>query len=305
MGPQRTIWAALQSSHFRDVFVVPSAAKVNGDQEVAFLSAIGGLFEHGVDIDIVKLYSEHELPYSKTNIPTYPFQRQRHYPSYIASRNVLVPPTTSVTPSKPAKSLDTIVVNDRFRLCLDDHLIEGRRVLPGATFVAYWARSQVNPARSVKSIRFHQRVEPEDRDIPIISHLENDGSFTMYQGHSKREEDKIASGTFSSTTPQSFIKTVSVAPPIKIISQSEAYSSFGRNIALGPSFQNVTEIRVWDDHADGIINMAHSPYSEWDYVRKLDACIHMFGGMNDLFFNTFDRLYMNGAYLPNALSTLR
>jgi acyl transferase domain-containing protein len=78
--------AALQYNDISEAMLLSCAAKKEKDQELAFLTAFASLFEYGINPDFVKLFGK-GIP--KTNIPTYPFQRQRHYPSIVPSRSGL------------------------------------------------------------------------------------------------------------------------------------------------------------------------------------------------------------------------
>ena len=86
IGPQPHIWTTLQSLTHTKLSLATST-KQSKDQNVAFLQAIVSLFAAGVVLDFEKLFAGNSFHLRRTTIPTYPFQRQRHFPDFIPSRN--------------------------------------------------------------------------------------------------------------------------------------------------------------------------------------------------------------------------
>lgn len=70
---------------------------------MAFLTAIATLTEYGANPDFLTLFGA-GIP--RANLPTYPFQRQRHYPSTVPSRSEN-PPAQAAVPSNPSLVVDT------------------------------------------------------------------------------------------------------------------------------------------------------------------------------------------------------
>lgn len=62
------------------------STKAGNDQTRAYLEAIASLFEHGVKVNLEKLLSKGPSLGKRRPLPTYPFQRQRHYPDFVPSR---------------------------------------------------------------------------------------------------------------------------------------------------------------------------------------------------------------------------
>ena len=90
VGPQPFVWTALQNNgNHSHQQLVAACAKQGKDQDAAFLGCLASLFESGVTLDFTVLYDKVE--YVKMRLPTYPWQRERHYPAYIPSRKAMSP----------------------------------------------------------------------------------------------------------------------------------------------------------------------------------------------------------------------
>ncbi|KAJ6632258.1 hypothetical protein B0H10DRAFT_1771537 [Mycena sp. CBHHK59/15] len=284
IGPTPTAWTALQMNDLSSKLVLASSTKKGKDQELAFLTAIASLIENGVNPNLLVLFGTGT---PKTAIPTYPFQRQRHYPDYIPSRSG--PPASQVisTPSS-----DRFIVDRDLCELLDDHRIQGEVVLPGAAMVDFFARSRADASLD---IRFHRRMVLESAGRVCHLELGEASTFSMYDGPFNKT-NKVCSGNFSRTrdTPKPF--PPSIIPPISLLSRDDVYSAFSK-VQFGPLFRNILSIKFWDGHVDGLIEVRPTPIPEHDRVRALDACIHMFGACR----LAPPSLSQSGAFLPLSL----
>ncbi|KAJ7035264.1 hypothetical protein C8F04DRAFT_1098684 [Mycena alexandri] len=89
IGPQMVISSLLLLNGQSGGSIVSAAAKKGENQEITFLRALATLFQdHRIAPDFRRLFSQRRgsSPFQTTDIPTYPFQRVRCYPSYIPSR---------------------------------------------------------------------------------------------------------------------------------------------------------------------------------------------------------------------------
>ncbi|KAF8216995.1 hypothetical protein K438DRAFT_1798123 [Mycena galopus ATCC 62051] len=121
VGPTPTALAALQSNEMSQATLFSSAAKKGKDQGLAFLTAIASLTEYGVNPDFVALFGR-EIP--KTNIlPTYPFQRQRHWPSGVV-------PSRSSYPFAQGAAPSSFVVDETLHETPNDHRVNGDILMP-------------------------------------------------------------------------------------------------------------------------------------------------------------------------------
>jgi acyl transferase domain-containing protein len=85
VGPQPFVWNALRNSGDHENYhFLAACAKQGKDQDIAFLECLASLFESGVTLDFALLYDKAD--FVKVKLPTYPWQRERHYPNYVPSR---------------------------------------------------------------------------------------------------------------------------------------------------------------------------------------------------------------------------
>lgn len=87
MGPQPTIWASLRNfSNPEHAEFLATSSKKGKDQDLALLHVISQMFEAGFTPNFQELYKQRNRHGTKVKIPSYPWQRQRHYPPAIISR---------------------------------------------------------------------------------------------------------------------------------------------------------------------------------------------------------------------------
>ncbi|KAF8217001.1 hypothetical protein K438DRAFT_2007702 [Mycena galopus ATCC 62051] len=147
VGPTPTALAALQSNDMFQATLFSSAAKKGKDQGLAFLTAIASLTEYGANPDFVALFGR-EIP--KTNmLPTYPFQRHRHWPSGAV-------PSLSSYPFAQGAAL---VVDETLHETPNGHRINGDIVMP--------ARSGPLDMAAPVQISFQQEWTPRKLDTEL------------------------------------------------------------------------------------------------------------------------------------------
>ncbi|PPQ99823.1 hypothetical protein CVT24_009617 [Panaeolus cyanescens] len=300
MGPQPTVWSNMQTPEFAGKARLSFTGKRGKDQIVAMLGALSSLFERGVTVDFQALYRQMPFVFVMTDLPTYPFQKIHNYPAYIASRNSLLgvgPQSHSSIVQDHSSPKPQFVVDQDLVDFLDLHRIEGRRVLPGAAMVDFFARSA--STKSVKNIRFHVPLVLESTENQVRADIDAQGNYKLVQ--KDKEETKICSGlvAMSATSYQS--KKVDKEPemiPLQMMSKAQIYEVF-KNVQFGEQFRNVQEVRIWDDHADGDIRVQATSNSALDRIRKLDACLHMFGAIASRVAPEVDD--EEGAFLPTSL----
>ncbi|THU96792.1 ketoacyl-synt-domain-containing protein [Dendrothele bispora CBS 962.96] len=305
LGPQRTMWASLQTNGLqRKMKIVPLRAKAGKDQTLSLLEALCTLSENNVSLDFSKLYVgvDGQSLYQKTRLPTYPFQRQRYYPSFIPSRKAQYLPNGS--------SLDAPVsgyqypVNQRLFDFLDDHRIDGRRVMPAAGLVYHFITSSKNDSQALKSIRFHRPLVLNAPSVQATVSVEHKGAFSMSLTDGNPEEAKICSGFLAPSPIIHPYKQWSNNPsPILTLSKEKIYSRF-RQVNFGPSFQSIQSLDIWSDHADGYVTVEPGLFPEFDIIRKLDACIHMFGAVSPDLLDIPRKLSTDGSFLPSSFEGL-
>ncbi|KAK0488295.1 hypothetical protein EDD18DRAFT_593749 [Armillaria luteobubalina] len=303
IGPQQTFWGLSQG--LVDKVKISISGKKGTNQEMALFKGLANLYQAGASLDLAKLYAQRRsTSYSKTDIPTYPFQRQRHYPDFIPTYDNLGDSPSAVRSNGNDKKKEILLILDSLRAVLDDHTIGGHRVVPAAALASFFISLSTKSTRSLKDIRFHRPLIV-DEDIHVEALLDNDGAFTLYQGKMFQEHDKVCSGHFaSSMLPYPYKQWSSHIPPNEVIDQDRVYSAF-KHVHFGSTFRNVTRFDVWNDRVDASIVVDPSMhYPEYDYIRKLDPCLHMFGVITTLLGNAPPTERTEGSFLPSSLEGL-
>ncbi|RDB30950.1 Narbonolide/10-deoxymethynolide synthase PikA4, module 6 [Hypsizygus marmoreus] len=273
VGPQPTLWSCMQSLEVTDKLLLATTVKQGKNQELGLLQALAVLFESGLTVDLLRLYGEHDEAFQKITVPTYPFQWQRHYPTFLPSRHAIPGPMQEL--QSPDFTIKLVPAENELLELLHDHRIEGRQVLPAVGIGEY-----ENSRRS--------NIRPR----------------WLFQNLPERflcRERQLCSG--SSRPPDAPYSSQAVmvgVPPIRIVSREQVYSSFENNIHFGPAFRNVTQLTMWSDHIDALITVPPSSYPRLDRIRKLDPCLHMFGALPQ-FQDIPDSMHTDGFFLPTSL----
>ncbi|KAF9475042.1 ketoacyl-synt-domain-containing protein [Pholiota conissans] len=275
IGPQPFIWTSLQE-HTHDMLSIATSTKPSADQSFAFLTAISLLFQNGTTLDFAKLFSG--CGFHKTSIPTYPFQRHHYFPNRIPSRNMGTSLHLSTVPTTSVEHALQFPIDVPLLSLLDDHLIEGRKVLPGAALVDFFAvRSQY---KSLKSIIFHSPMVIEHHIETSGNYDQGSGSFSLSSSMGDSHTSKICSGIAalqsSAVVPMNLDNDPIVCGTSR--SKDDVYSSF-KNVEFGPSFRNIQQLTTYPTHTDAFVIVNPTQYSEGDRIRKLDCCLHTFGAV--------------------------
>ncbi|KAF8529293.1 polyketide synthetase [Hysterangium stoloniferum] len=296
-----TMWTSLQDLGLSNKQLIATTGKHGKDQHLSFLNAIARLFESNIFVDLHKIYEQRGDVPPKTTVPTYPFQRQLHYPAFVYSRKTKLGLERVHIGSTP--ELADLLWTDQLLLdLLYDHRIEGRKVLPGAAFVDLLATLKSNTSRYVESLRFHQPLVLEELGILVQAALKSDGSFEVFAKNATGEQDRVCSGRLVSTPRSPPLKrpVVPDVPPIKVLNQEQVYQPFENNIHFGTAFRNITKLSVWADHVDALISITPSQNPNLDRIRKLDPCFHMWGALAEYLGVNYS-VRSEGFFLPTSV----
>jgi acyl transferase domain-containing protein len=258
----------------------------------------------GITPDFSKLLAQHSSQYGRrmTSLPTYPFQRQRYYPTSIPSRNL--PPSFSSPISLVSQDDSSTAIRFHVDQSLCDlllgHMIEGHRVAPGASLVDFFANHC--PAKSVKAIKFNAPLVLDDPDSDVFAEFTSDHHFVMYDNNSRTNMVCSGSTQAASTAPQSYSNqhiTLNLSElPSQVLTKDEVYKRF-TSVEFGSAFRNIQEYRRWSSHVDCIITVEPTEHPVHDRIRKLDSCLHMFGAIT--FQEVPQSRDLDGVFLPTAL----
>jgi len=300
IGPQPTVWSNMQTAEFSGKTRLAFTGKRGKDQIVAMLTALSGLFEKGFNIDFDALHSQMPYRMKMTDIPTYPFQRVHNYPAFIANRHHLLGfGTAAIQAPKTSTSTPQLVIDQVLYDFLDLHRIEGRRVLPGAAMVDLFARAA--DKKSLKSFRFHVPLVLDTPEIEVRAEIDEKGVCQLLlQNDSKA---RICSGDVgeksSTSTPR---QQNPYCTPIQVMSKAEIYECF-KNVQFGDLFRTVQEVKFWETHADGDVKIDQTTNLSHDRIRKIDACLHMFGALSSQLAPPMDD--DKGSYVPTSLEDFK
>ena len=282
----------MQTQEFAGKTRLAFTGKRGKDQVVAMLSGLSGLFEQGFSIDFKLLHDEMPYTFAMTNIPTYPFQRMHNYPAFVANRNSLLGSSSSL---RTGVSVPRFVIDQALCNFLDSHRIEGRRVLPGAAMVDFFARAA--ESKFVKNLRFHVPLVLESPETQARAEVDEKGLCQLVL--QDEGNTKICSGTVGDKSsvylPRRIEPDIS---PIHVMSKTEVYDCF-KDVQFGDLFHTVQEVRFWETHADGIVQVNQTDDPSHDRIRKLDACLHMFAALSSRLAPSTPE--GQGAYLPTSL----
>lgn len=284
----------MQTPEFSGKARLALTGKRGKDQIVAMLTALSGLFEKGFNIDFNVLHTQMPYKLTMTDIPTYPFQRVHNYPAFIANRHRLLGFGLAVESSKvpaPQFAIDQAIYD-----FLDLHRIEGRRVLPGAAMVDFFARTA--ETKTLKSFRFHVPLVLESPTMEVRAEIDEKGFCQLLLQDGDTETKICSGGVGNKSSPPASKLNSSHSLPIQTMPKGEIYECF-KNVQFGDLFRTVQGIKFWDTHADGDIKVERTSNPSHDRIRKIDACLHMFGALSSRLAPPMDE--DKGAYLPTSL----
>lgn len=302
IGPQRVISTLLRPIG-ASVSLVSGHGKRGSDQDIAMLLALCRVFEHGVSFNFESFYEGRNQPRpSLCSIPTYPWQRKRHYPTFTQSRN-------SSKGSLPQPAEETprfgrgLIFDDKLFELLGDHTHGGVRIVPSSVFISFALLNKSNRSRlPLERIQFHSPLVLEQADTSIDLMMAADQSFTLSHSTASDTRVPISSGTFVQTKPRAEHRPTTIStslPPHILLTRKEIYVSGGAgSMAFGPLFQNVHQLSIWKDHADGVIKVPRKTDQSHTLFLQLDACLHMCAALSR---KLADKPPGAGTFLPHSL----
>ena len=263
------------------------------------VQTIATLYKLGITPDFQNFYSGRRIPASKVALPTYPWQRQRHYPTIIPSRTSKI---------KGIESSDSYVKTWKIgkelgHLLQKDHTLNSIPIVPAAAlamFVSLEAKKSRGEAtlvdmRILKPILLEE-LEEEELRIDIKG-----ANFSCTHLRGSVEKAIVCSGSLK--------EVASISPGAQslgnadiILDKAAVYEKFSNNLVkFGENFQCIQTIEVSPTMAIGRVEVPSSGNSQNDFVRKMDAVFHMFGAIAP---EGPPELQATGNFLPSALNGL-
>lgn len=263
------------------------------------MQTMATLYTQGITPDFSEFFAGRRYRPQKVAIPTYPWQRQRHYPTIVPSRTTKIKGTEQT--NEYIRTWD--VGKDLGPLLEKDHTVDGVPIVPAAalaTFVSLEAR-KARSSPVVVDLRFLKPLLLENPDQETLTLEIRDSSFTCVHKRAGVEKGIVCSGNLLPASPQGPASFKS-SHPANTLSKEAVYEKFVNNLVrFGPSFQCIQSITVYADHCVGEIRVASSGNSQHDFVRRMDAILHMFGAIAP---ESPPELNSGGAFLPSAVNGL-
>ncbi len=222
---------ALLSENGEEFHAFAALRGIGNDE--ALLDAVANLYAFGCDPDWSKLVPPGPL----TELPSYPFQRDRYWIEPPRINNADRPMVTSLWPDRPA--------------WLGDHKVNGRVAMPAAGLVSFALAATGN--RNLGPMTFESLLEIDHEGTELQTQQDADGTLAILARGSQSDVKRIAR---LNSMPGSIVPIGSpqVEDCSNDISPQRFYGDMaGNGIDLGPALQRLSQIRSGDGAATAII----------------------------------------------------
>jgi epothilone polyketide synthase D len=307
LGPQPTLLGLGQRcGSTGSASWLPSLRRGRGDWHV-ILESLGELHVQGVPID----WSSFDAPYTRqrTNLPTYAWQRRRHWA--IPRATLQVPTQISAASAHhpllglrlnvsddASKSLWQATLSPSGPAYLDDHRIDGVVVVPGAAYVemALSAGGEVFGSAPIvlADIAFHEPLAfpgGASRAIQFVLIRESteQASFRVSSLPAQTADQgpsatwiRHATGTLRSRPQQEFAAGASLDAARRenqdVLDRDAFYAQWrARGLEYGPFFEGVRELWGGAQEALGLIRLPADDAAYRVHPGLLDACFQLVG----------------------------
>ncbi|KAA6211331.1 type I polyketide synthase [Streptomyces filamentosus] len=271
LGPDGVLSAMAQASleEPENALLVP-ALRRERDEPTTFLTALGALFEAGVDVDWAALFAGTGA--RRVDLPTYAFQRERYWLDAVAGVGGDAAAHGLTATSHPLLSAvldlpdsDGLVLTGRLGLdthpWLGDHAVFGTVILPGSAFVELAVQATEHAGRTVVeelTIGAPLVIPPSGgvRVKVVVGASDETGkqSLTVYSqtadGDATGTWTRHAEGVVGDEAPEGEPYDLTVWPPegAEEVPIGDAYDGLvGRGYGYGPVFQGLRRAWVRND----------------------------------------------------------
>nr|AKE48477.1 putative water-soluble melanin synthase [Inonotus obliquus] len=302
VGPQ-TVIAHLLKDASSGTPKAPSIASVcdrpTTNTLAPLVQSLATLYTLGITPNFQQVFAGRRVQAKKVAIPTYPWQKQRHYPSIIPSR------TTKIKGLQQSDDTTRVweIGKELGSLLEKDHTVDGVPIIPAAA-LAMFVPLEAGKARSnpvMVDIRFQKPLLLETPSNETLKLEIRNNAFTCVHYREGIEKGVICSGNLHPVSASSPISTKGDQLD-QTLSKNDVYEKFASNLVrFGPSFQCIQSIEVYGGRAVGLIEVVSSSNPQHDFVRKMDAILHMFGAIAP---EAPPELRSGGSFLPSAVNGL-
>jgi len=319
IGPQPTLTKLGRRVLDQDAGVIWASSLVKDrDCWTTLLQSMAQLYACGCDPD----WRSFDRPFSRARValPTYPFQRQRHWFEHTRDTGMSALPARRVSHPLLGQRLSSAVglfenvLSTATVPWLADHRVQGRIVFPAAAYL--------ETARAAASEVLGHGVVIEDMTITESMSIANDEQRTMQvvvvpagtseasvQIFTRAADEETgwrphATARARTTAEQPRREPISSEMDSRCAEPRTAEAHYAdvtaRGIELGPSFQGVRSIRRTDLEAIGELSTPASTTDGWKagvYPPLLDAALQIVGAALPV----ADAGALQGCYLPMAV----
>ncbi len=286
------------------------------DDWTTLLATLAELWTHGVELD----WSGFDAGYARRRVPlpTYPYQRSRHWTRPAPSRH-RVEPGEHPLPGRRLRSAVQDVVQFEVTLTADaipfiaDHRVGGRAILPATGFIEMAAAGSAavfGETRAIDDLIIREPLafEPdESRVVQVVIRLDAQGGAELEIASLPEQDDgaawrrhataRLAPARPEPTEEVDLASVRSRCP--QVVTAAEHYGVLAaRRLDFGPSLQGIGVIHRRDGEAVAEIELPEGAGSEAGYrvhPALLDACLQALAAAIPA------EVASRGAYLPLAV----
>ncbi len=301
IGPHPTLVALAARARPDATWATAVSLRQGRSDRREMLASLGLLYTRGASIKWDALAGTGR----RISLPTYPFQRERHWvePVKVARRQPATGGhpllgTRQRTPNPGVQFLAEVTADQPSWLA--EHVVFGHTLVPGTAYVemalAAARQSGYDGPIAVRDIAIEAPLRL-DGDQPALLHVElppadTGGTPFVIRSLTPAQDDEqwrthakgvIHLDTAAATNAQAMPAIADLRERcVSAMDVSQYYAALERiGLAYGPAFQALRELRIGDDEAIGLLELA-SPDDgvRWNlHPALLDAAFHVLGGI--------------------------
>jgi acyl transferase domain-containing protein/D-arabinose 1-dehydrogenase-like Zn-dependent alcohol dehydrogenase/acyl carrier protein len=285
IGPQPTLLGLGARTPWGDRAQWLPSLRKDRDAWSVLLESLGQLHVCGVDVDWSGVHRD-DSRRQRVALPTYPFERERHWVGDLASPGVAIPDLlghASTTTSGEARFESIVAASapSYFR----DHRVDGSVIVPGAHYLAMAlaaAERSDGPGRSLLESVVYRRPltlpEGETRCLQLVLAMADSAGKTMFQVSSRHpassEWELVATGVLSalSGVGDAFDELAVRSRCNRELAARTFYDRAGeRGVTFGPAFTWIDGI--WLGEAEALCAVRHGDaLTSLPHPGLIDAC---------------------------------
>ena len=301
LGPGSALATAVQQSVPDTEVLVTPTLNTRSPEPQAFLEALARIHAHGRTVDFSPAWP---APARPTDLPTYPFQRQRYWlmPAAAASAHggghPLLGRRLSLAGSQERRYSQRVTREQPW--FLDQHRVAGAAVLPGAA-LAEWALAAVRAGREqdaaawrIRDIGFRAFLAVEERRATALQAVVTDGPDGVQGVRCFARPDGDEAEPWTENAVIGAVEPAPDAPadgpcgpeaPGKLqagMTEHDPAALYARcarlGLSYGPAFRGIRRLWRSPEQALGLIEVADASADQGAYLLHpvvFDICVHL------------------------------